>query len=454
MLFYNLLFPVAFVLYLPLFIYKLVRRGGFSSHFWERFGLYGAEQKRRLAELNRPVWVHAVSVGEVVAAVTFIKRWQQRNPELTFVLSTTTTTGHATARKSLPANVGLIYCPLDFFIPVLRVLSLVRPRMVAVFEVEVWPNLVCLARRRGIPVVLVNARMSDRSAAGYARHRWFFGHIFGRFSAICAQSPEDETRIRRVVGDTVPVHRCNTMKFDQIPDVSGADKRAVLDEAFGGSARVVWIAGSTHAGEEALVADVFGTLRAEFPTLKLVLVPRHQERTADVEAVLKERSLSYRLLRPRPGTDATPPPVDILVVNTTGELMNFYASADVVFVGKCLAGQQGGHNIIEPAIFGKPILHGPPEAMQYFRLVTAIFLEEHASIAVPDDAALTGAVRDLLASPARRAALGRRARQVVEEWRGAIDRTLDIIEPLLALPTPSVVAAGRAAASASASAAP
>ena len=229
---YNLLFPVVFVCMLPKFIARMLKRGGYGQHFEQRIGHFGRQTKARLRE-HRRIWVHAVSVGEVVAACTFIRRWQERHPGVDVVLSTTTTTGHATARRKLPESTALIYCPLDFFIPVRRALAVVDPAMLVIFEVEIWPNLIAMSARRGCPVVMANGRVSDRSAAGYARHRWFFAPLLRRFSAICVQTEEDAERIRRVAGDTAPVQVCNTMKFDQVPDVSSRDRHALLDAVFG-----------------------------------------------------------------------------------------------------------------------------------------------------------------------------------------------------------------------------
>ncbi|MBT4819291.1 MAG: 3-deoxy-D-manno-octulosonic acid transferase [Lentisphaerae bacterium] len=428
---YNLIFIPAFILYLPFFIWKLTRRGGFSHDFWERFGCFSQQRRQALAALDRPVWIHAVSVGEMVAAVSFVRRWQERNPELTFVVSTTTTTGHAVATGKLPDSVVLIYSPLDWWLPVRRTLVLVRPRAVVIFEVEFWPNMILLARRRRIPVVMANGRLSDRSAEGYARHRWFFGDLFKAFTVMCMQTEEDVHRVQSVIGKDVPAYPCNTMKFDQVPDVSGNDKSEILDSVFGPGERVVWTAGSTHAGEEELVCDVFIELRRKHPAARLVLVPRHHERTADVESVLQEKGLSYRLLQPRdrPAADGVPEPVDVLVVNTTGELMDFYGASDVVFVGKSLAGNEGGHNIIEPAIFGKPIIYG--SNMQNFRAVAQIFRDGNGAVEVDDGQGLKEALDGLLTAPSERAALGKRARGVVDTWRGAIDRTLDHFEPLV-----------------------
>ncbi len=429
---YNLFFLFAFLLYLPFYAVHLLRRGGLGWAFLQRFGLFGPGIRSVLRALKQPVWVHAVSVGETVAALGFIRRLQERNPGRPVVLSVTTTTAYDLASRKAPGGVTSIYCPLDFWPCVRRVLALVRPALLVIFEVEIWPNLILLTAGGGIPVVLVNGRMSDRSGQGYTRWSGFFGRLFRAFRVICMQTSEDAGRVRPLAGDAVTVAVCNTMKFDQVPDTDGKDKSAALNEAFGAGERLVLCAGSTHPGEEEMACDALLALKPEFPSLRLVLVPRHHERAAAVERVLQDRKLSYRLLLPTAGREPSPAPVDVLVVNTTGELMNFYAACEVAYVGKSLAGNEGGHNIIEPAIFAKPILHGAN--MQNFRAVAAVFQEAGAAVQVEDAKGFTPALRQLLASPQERQTLGARARRVVETSRGAIDRTLDLIEPWLGKP--------------------
>jgi len=426
LLLYNLLFPLLFLLYLPVFVTKLLRRGGFRHGFAERFGCFARTRKEALRRLHRPVWIHAVSVGEAVAACSFIHRWHERQPQLPFVLSTTTTTGHAMAARKLPQGVELIYSPLDFYPFVKRTLSLVRPRLLVIFEVEIWPNLVALTARHA-PVALVNGRMSDKSAAGYARYRRLVGRLFRRFSIFCMQSEADAARVRRVVEDAVPTVVCNTMKFDQVPDARTGDVSQLLRRVFGEAPRLVWTVGSTHPGEEELAADAFLAARETCPALKMVLVPRHHERTAEVEKVLRSKNLSYCLLTATPAE--RPSPADVLLVNTTGELMNFYAVCDIAYVGKSLAGNHGGHNIIEPAIFAKPIMHGA--SLENFRLVAEVFRNEQATCEIDRDRDLAPALRELCADCAKRRDLGERARRVVEQQRGAIDRTIERLEPLL-----------------------
>lgn len=427
MLIYNLVFPVLFILYLPFYLVKLARRGGLNRLFWERLGIYTRRQLEAIGKLDRPVWIHAVSVGEAVAAAGFIARWREREPATDFILSTTTTTGHAMAGRNLPPGVALVYCPVDLRLVVRRALRLANPRSLVIFEVEYWPNLITQAAKRGAAVILANGRMSDKSAAGYARHAWFFRPLFRRFSLFCMQSEADVERVRKIVGGAVPAVACSTMKFDQVADVSTADKSAIFTEVFGPGERLIWTAGSTHANEEALIADTFNALKPSFPALKLVLVPRHHERTGDVERVLQDRQISYRLLK-RPNSETPPTPVDVLLVNTTGELMGFYGASDIVYVGKSLAGCTGGHNIIEPAIFGKAIIHGPN--MQNFRLVAQLFREAGATVEVPEDSRLLPEMQHLCSSPQRRAELAGKARRVVAGGRGAMDRTLDHIAEL------------------------
>ncbi len=426
---YNLLFPLLFLLYIPYYIVHLCRRGGLTADYWQRFGIFSGEIKARLKGLKEPVWIHSVSVGETVAAITFIHAWQKRWPSQDIVLSCSTSTAHAMAEKKLPSNVVLIYCPIDFWWAVRHALNLIRPRALVIFEVEIWPNLILQAAKRGAKVFLVNGRMSDSSSRGYAKWSFVFRPIFQAFQALCVQTQEDASRIARVLGDDAKIHVCGTMKFDQVPDVDNADKTAVLDACFGSGPRTVLTAGSTHPGEEELVCDAYLTLKKEFTDLRLVLVPRHCERAAEVENLLKERNLSWRLLKAPEGSPASAAPVDVLLVNTTGELMNFYGASDIAYVGKSLAGQTGGHNIIEPAIFGKAIIHG--SHMENFREVATLFRKHNATVEVPDEASFQSALRRLLEAKEERESMGQRAREVVDRCRGAIDRTFDRIGPFI-----------------------
>lgn len=422
---YSLLFPLLFALYLPFYLVHIIKRGGLTVDYWERFALFTKAKRARLKALNRPVWIHAVSVGETIAALTFIKKWREAHPDQDMVFSCGTSTGFATAIKKLPENVVPIYCPIDCFFAVMRTLHAVRPSMLCIFEVEIWPNLIYGAKRNGAKVVLVNGRMSDKSSAGYAKWSWIFRPLFRKFDAICVQTDADKERIERVIGKDDRIHVCDTMKFDQVPDVQNADKTAVLDDCFGTGKRIVFTAGSTHPGEEDLVCAAFKNIKATHPELKMVLVPRHCERAAEVEATVKKYGLTCRLSVLPEGVSAPTDPVDVLLVNTTGELMNFFGASDIAYVGKSMAGQTGGHNIIEPAIFGKAILHGAH--MENFRQVAELFQEAQATLQVAEDKDFEAKLKHLVEDGELRTAMGCRAREVVDRYRGAIDRTLAII---------------------------
>ncbi len=423
---YNLFFPLLFVLYAPFYLAHLIKRGNFLSGFGERFGLYGRAKRQRLRELDGAIWIHAVSVGETVAALSFIRQWNTRQPGLSFVLSTTTSTGQQLARTKAPENVTPIYCPIDWFVFVWLALHCIRPGMLVIFEVEIWPTLITMARRRGCPITLVNCRMSDRTAQGYYNYRAVFRPLLGKFRWIGVQTAEDLERVKRVVGDRTPVEVCNNMKFDQTPDQEAAAVGPWLERAFGSGERLVLTAASTHAGEEEIVLRTMRAVLPDFPRVKLLLVPRHVERLPELTPLLQESGLPHvRLTALRDGA-AAPAGCQILVVDTTGELMSFLAHSDIVFVGKSLGGNEGGHNIIEPAIFGKAILFG--SHMENFRRIATIFKQRDAAIEVADEGEFAAAVRRLLDDPAERQRLATASRRTVEEQRGAIERTIRALE--------------------------
>ena len=415
---YDLLLPLLCLLYEPFYRRRLAkRREEYASGFPERRGRYTADKSAALSALKQPIWIHAVSVGEVAAAISLMRAWPDRD----FVLSTTTNTGQAAARKKLPEGVVLIYFPWDHSRWLRRAFAAINPSLIIIMEVEIWPGLLTQAERAGVPVTLANGRVSDRSFCGFRKHAWLYRHLFAKFACICAQTDEDAHRYRESGASEVQV--CNTMKFDQVPDSEGADMSAMIAAAFADSAEpVLFVGASTHAGEEALLVRAWQTLVAEFANLRLILVPRHVERMLEIAAELDAIGVSY-------GTRSQNSSGDIFVMDTTGELMNLLAAADIVFVGKSLAGNAGGHNIIEPAIFGKAILHGA--AMDNFRDVAEIFQRDTSAIQLPDDDALICELRKLLADPAERGRLGAAARATVEANRGAIAATITHFEAIL-----------------------
>ncbi len=430
LLLYNLLFPLLLLLYLPFYAVHILRRGGLTRDFWERFGIFPREVKERLRALKSPVWVHAVSVGECVEAISFIRRWQERHPQEEFVLSCGTSTGFATARKGLPSQVVCVYCPMDCWWMVRHAVRLIHPRLLAILEVEIWPNLIRQTRRFGAPVVMVNGRLSDRSSRGYARWGFFFRPLFQAYSLLCVQTPEDQARLERVMGKDDRIHVVGTVKFDQVAPGNPAQSQELLQKAFGPEEHLLFCVGSTHPGEEELICQAFARLLPNQPQWRMILVPRHAERAQEVAAVLDAFHLPWQAVAPVPGNPPQAPDgqAQVLLVNTTGQLMGFYRTADLCYVGKSLAGQTGGHNIIEPAIFGKAILYG--HHMENFREVDQLFRQAQAAQPVEGDQLLLPALQELMGDAAKREELGRRARALVETHRGAINRTLELLDTL------------------------
>jgi 3-deoxy-D-manno-octulosonic-acid transferase len=428
---YNLFFPFAFLLYFPVYLCKLVKRGNFLEGFGERFGLISSAKKSQLHALKDPIWIHAVSVGEAQLALPFIRYWLGREPGRQFVVSTTTATGQAIVRANAPDGVVPIYCPLDFYPCIASTLRAVRPAALLIVEVEIWPTLVSTVAGRNIFVGLINGRVSDSSASGYLKHRWLFRDIFSKFSMIAVQTPEDVHKLTAVAGELPELSACGTMKFDIVPDSVPQLDGKLLEQVFGDGEHVLLAAASTHPGEDEIVGRIYRDLVADFPNLRLLIIPRHAERGATIQRTLQELNLTAHLVTDIRNPESRNPESRIppvLIGNTTGEMMAFLAVSDIVFVGKSLAGNDGGHNIIEPAMLGKAVIFG--SGMSNFRDVARVFREAEAAVEVGDETDLLTNVRSLLADPDAREKLGANARRAVIDNRGAMAKTIEVFNTL------------------------
>ena len=422
---YNICLTIGLILGAPFYFFKLVRRGNWKQGFRQRFGRYSSRVKQAIT--NRHVlWLHAVSVGEVNLVIRLIEELERRLPNLKLVVSTTTTTGMAELRRRVPAHVEKIYYPIDRRKWVQRALGTIHPEALVLVEAEVWPNFLWRAAEMGVPTFLINARISDKSSRGYRRFGGIFRELFGSLSRVCCATETDARRLRELGCRTGDVHVVGNLKFDTAVGRTGSSLNAakILAELGVPIDTPVLLGGSTHDGEEVILAQVWQKLRARFPKLFLVLVPRHQERAR--EAGRAVRALGVRIAYRTEQRDGKRPdgPVDCLMVNTTGELRAFYEIATVVFVGKTLTAK-GGQNPIEPAALGKAVVFGPN--MQNFRGIVPEFLEEQAARQVKSAAELEETIAALLADPAQREILGAKGRQVVERNLGAIERTVAII---------------------------
>jgi 3-deoxy-D-manno-octulosonic-acid transferase len=429
--FYNILFTVGFILSSPYYFVRMRRRGNWQKGFAERFGKYSTKLKQAIT--NRDVlWIHAVSVGEVNVCTQLIRALELRLPNLKIVVSTTTTTGMSELNRKLPNHISKIYYPIDYRRFVSRALSTVRPEAIVLVEAEIWPNFLWRARDQGKPVFLVNARLSDRSYRGYKRFGFLFRRLFAGLAGVGAQNEADAARLRQLGCRPEAIRIVGSLKYDaaKLDERRLLDVPALLRQAGVKSGAPIILGGSTHPGEEAILAEQFLRLRARFPDLFLVLVPRHFERSREVGRELEARGVKFAYrseLTPR--EEIAPGKIDCLIVNTTGELRYFYEHATIIFVGKSLAAE-GGQNPIEPGALGKAMVFGPN--MQNFAEVTRGFLQQNGAVQVRDAAELERALADLLGDEARRAELGRNALKVVHENLGAIARTVDMIVERLA----------------------
>ena len=417
---YNLLLPLAFLFFIPGLLLKYRNRGGWKSTFGERFGRFSKERVKELEESRGAIWVHSVSVGETVIALGFIKRYQALYPDRKFVISTTTTTGQELARSRCPENTKVIFCPIDFRWMVRRTFDIIRPSRLVIFETELWPNLIWEAKKRGVPAIVVNGRMSDHSSKGYYRMRLFFAPILKSLSMILVQTEADRARYL-AVSPKADVRVTGNMKFDQAPPENIADPG--LAGYFGEEEYTILLAASTHPGEEEYVARNYKALREEFPLLRLVVVPRHAERGADVASALDKLGLS--VVR-RSQAEKAASPVDVLVADTTGEMFKFINASDIVIMGKSLAGHDEGHNLIEPALLDKPVVTG--SVLRNFRFILDVLKQAEAVVTVSDEAEFSAQLKRLAADPELRAALGKRGGDAIRQHRGAMERAIELIE--------------------------
>ncbi len=427
---YNILFLIFFALSSPYYFWRMRRRGGWRAGFGERFAIYDAALKQALT--NRHIlWIHAVSVGEVNLCTQLINALEPRVPNAKIVVSCTTTTGMAELRRRLPTRVSKIYYPVDRRKFVRRALATINPEAIILVEAEIWPNFLWRAADLKIPVFLANARLSDRSYPRYKKFAFLFRPLFRSFAGVGCQNEEDAQRLREVGCHTKAVRVVGNLKFDaaKLTERSSLDVRKLLRQIGVPDDALILVAGSTHDGEEVLLADIARRLRQKFPKLFLILVPRHFERAKDIGQKLKARGVKF--ISRSEIFDRTSPPadgLDCLLVNTTGELKFFYEPATVVFVGKSLTAF-GGQNPIEPGAQEKAIVFGPN--MQNFADITRAFLKKNAAVQVNSPDELERVLGELLADARRRAALGRAALEVVAENLGAVERTVEMILPHL-----------------------
>ena len=424
---YSLLTLAVFVAVSPYFLYQAVRYKKHIGSLGQRLGYLPLSFN---VDGEESIWIHAVSVGEALTARALAADLKARYPRLRLFLSTTTIAGQEVARGSLQHLDAVFYFPFDWTFIVRRTLNLVKPRVFIMMETEIWPNLLRECRARGVKTVMINGRISSRSYPRYRLIRPFFRRVLADIDRFCMQSEESARRLVDLGAVSSRVTVTGSLKFDslELPSVSphGKPRERVLRFFRLAPNRTVIMAGSTMRGEEAAVLDAFARVKATMPGALAILAPRHPERFGEVERLARTRGFDT-VRRSELPIDAEPR-ADVVVLDTIGELAQLYQLATVVFVGGSLV-DHGGHNILEPAVFGKPIVFGPH--MQNFREIAEAFLASDAAVQISSARELEELFLTLATDPVRRASMGAAARALVEANRGANEKTLAVIAELV-----------------------
>jgi 3-deoxy-D-manno-octulosonic-acid transferase len=422
-LIYNLLWPVGLLLFLPGYLAKMFRRGGYRRNFGQRLGFYSAESREHLRG-KHPTWVHAVSVGEIVIALKLADQLRALRPDLKCVLTTTTTTGHALAEKTAPEWMQVLYAPLDFWPVMRRAFRVIAPQRIILIEAEVWPNLVAEAKKGRIPVVLANARLSPRSERRFRHFRLFVRPTFRQLDLVCVPSTEDAERWKNLGVKPPQIHAVGNIKYDvSHPRHSSGEVQRLIKTVIE-TTRPILFGGSTHRGEEKMLIDVFCAIQSEFPNLFLVLAPRHVERVSEIEVDLRRRNL--RSIR-RSAADKDVDWSDCLLIDTTGELRDWYDIATIVFIGKSLAAH-GGQNPVEAISARKPVIFGPH--MENFANLAKQLIEAGGAICVQNAQELIEQSCRLLRDATERENLVANALRVIQPHREGAARTAAFIEKI------------------------
>ncbi|RLB66923.1 MAG: 3-deoxy-D-manno-octulosonic acid transferase [Deltaproteobacteria bacterium] len=422
-LLYDLILYVSALFLVPYYLYRGVRYGKTRRGIRERLGAY-AQDLLLLLEGRQVIWVHAVSVGETRAAIPLLKAVRERYPEALLLLSNVTETGRAIATDVSEID-AYIFFPFDLSWIVRKALKIIRPSIIILVETEIWPNFVLEARRQNIPLVLVNGRISDRSFPRYRMAGRLLEPVLDSISDYCMQSEQDSRRIRHLGAAEGRVRVTGNLKFDmQPPSIDDTNLESLKSELKLSTNACVWVAGSTHDGEETQLVDVYQKLRKVCPDLLLVLVPRHPERCRQVYDELTKAGLIVTLRSTLATMNRALQPGEVMVVDTLGEMLKLYALSDLVFVGGSLV-PVGGHNVLEASLMEKPVLFGP--YMQNFKEIARLLRAAHGGLQVKDSADLYRQMKLLLENPTEGERIGDNGRHLLQENQGATEKTLMVI---------------------------
>jgi len=420
---YNLFLPFALLFSIPFYLRRMLKRGGYARNFVQRFGFFSTALRRQIAGKTW-TWIRAVSVGEMLLALRLAAELRRQDPEFRAVISTTTSTGYQLGlNRADTAYLQVIYSPVDFHPILRRVWRFIRPTRVVLIDSDLWPSFLALAQHTNVPVFLANARLSSRSENRYLHRRWLSMHLFWkRLDAVFAQDPKDAGRWERLglLSDKITV--TGSIKYDRAGLVADHDLRFVewLEKRGIASDRPVLLGGSLHPGEEELLFQAFQQLREKHPALFLILVPRHAERAPEIEDLLRKEPVFFT----RRSNPVFSPDTAVLLVDSTGELRDWYETATVAIIGKSFRGV-GGQNPVEPLLAHKPVVCGPH--MENFRFLVEELVAENGIKQIASDQDLVPALDQLLADPDAANRMVKRAETVLAQHDGATALTARLI---------------------------
>lgn len=418
---YRLAAPFVAALLVPGFLRRMLRRGGYKDHFTQRLGRFHAGEVSRLKE-HRWTWIRSISVGETLVALKLARALRALDPEIKVAISVTTSTGYALAAKEETDWLFVFYNPVDTLSAVNGTLSVLRPERLVLVEGEIWPNLMVECERLGIPVMLANARLSKKSARGFARFQRWTSPFFKLLKWVAIPDEEDRARWDSIGMPSDRIVLTGSIKFDQEAEV--LSKAEVYRELLRGAGvqegTPIFLAGSTHDGEEEILFQCFAKWRQTHPTLRLIIAPRHVERVPELVGALAPHAFKVELRTSLPSSSDW----DVLFLNTTGELRDWYPLANVVFVGKSITAE-GGQNPVEPALAGRAVLFGPH--MENFESVVKLLLDARGAIQVSSVAELTSVTDQLLCNPQEGGEMGESAKKALAVHQGSARRTAQMV---------------------------
>lgn len=427
-LIYNYLFLVAIFFAAPFFLFRMATTRRFRKGMSERWGFYGAIKRDLTADHS--IWIQAASVGEVTAASPIIDLLLEFYPEEKIILTCQTAAGRDVAREKFDTGVVAILSPLDMGFVINNLIRLSGPRILILIETEIWPGMIMTARRNGIPVVIVNGRISASSFRGYRRVISLVRPILKMVTAFGMRSVEDASRIRELGAPSDRVTVTGNIKFDSLPGPELPRKvREELKILLSlETTEMLIVGGSTFDGEDRILYDAYRELLPLFPGLRLLLAPRHLERVGAIEALLRSRKQDYTLYTSLSAPSGVTRKTDVVIMDAMGVLSSLYGLATVAFIGRSLRGY-GGQNPIEPASFSSPIIFGPH--MENFREIADDLVKASGAVRIQGERELSEKLAGLLSDSALRNRMGARARQLVENRRGASRRNLELIKQVL-----------------------